>query len=104
MAVHTRKTTDLALVEKAPPGLRARELFEEARKASLDHLRDLATAIDQVRALSEVVVDAGDLYDPGIRDLAQRLAEDLTWRGRTLEKLAALQVPRAAAEPAREVG
>jgi hypothetical protein len=105
MSAHPRRTAEFAVVEKAAPGLRAQQLYEEARRASQDHLRELAAAIDQVRTLSEAVVEAGDLYGPGVHDLAERLAEELFWRGKTLEKLGGLPgAPAAAAEPAREVG
>jgi hypothetical protein len=105
MSTHARKTAGLALVAPSPPAQRAHQLFAEARRAAQDHLRQLAAAIDAVRTLSEAVVEGGELYAPGVRDLAARLAEDLLWRGKSLERLTGGPAMRAAmAEPAREVG
>jgi hypothetical protein len=86
-----RKGQGLAVVEPAAPGVRARQLFDEARKAAQEHLVRLEASIDETRALAEAVVAAGDLYGPGVTDLAARLAEDLVWRAKSLEALALRQ-------------
>ena len=83
-----RPEPELALVPPAAAGVRARELMAEARSAALDNLADLATALDAARALANSVVDGGDLYGVGLRDLASRLSEDLLGRGRSLQALA----------------
>jgi hypothetical protein len=81
----------LGLVEPPPPGVKARQLYEEARLASLEHLRALDAAIATVRDLSDAIVEGGELYAPGLRDLARRLSEDLSWKAKTLQKLSQRQ-------------
>jgi hypothetical protein len=81
-----RKPSGLSVVETSP-GAKARALFDEARAASFEHLAALASALEAVRRLSEDVVTAGDLYGPGVHALAERLAEDLFWRSKTLASL-----------------
>jgi hypothetical protein len=74
-----------------PTAIRARQLFEEAKALSLEHVRSLGSAIDAVRDLSEQIALGGDLYSPGIRDLAERLAEDLLWKSKSVEQLVQIQ-------------
>ena len=62
----------------------ARQLFEEAKVVSLQHLRALETAIAGVRDLSDDIVDAGDLYVPGLHELAIGLAAEDSPRYRAL--------------------
>jgi hypothetical protein len=92
-----RPTVLLGVVETPPAGLRARQLFEDAREASLEHLRALELAIAAVRDLSDEVVHGGELYTPGLRELARNLSEDLFWKAKTLELLSQRQSdqPRA---------
>ncbi len=82
-----KRTTLLGVVEPPPPGLRAHQLFEEARAASVEHLRALQLAIATVRDLSDEIVRGGELYTPGLRELARSLTEDLFWKAKTLELL-----------------
>ena len=89
-----RRSRVLGVVETPLPGLRARQLFDEARAASLEHLRALERAIVTVRDLSDEVVHGGDLYAPGLRELARNLAEDLFWKAKTLELLSRRQGER----------
>jgi hypothetical protein len=83
-----RPELELALVPAASAGVRARELMAEARNAALDNLADLASALEAARGLANSVVDGGDLYGVGLRDLSRRLSEDLLDRGRSLQALA----------------
>ena len=71
------------------PSERARLLMHAARAAAVEQLEALNAAIKVVRELSLEVIDGGDAYDVGIRDLAARLSEDLLWRGKNLEALTA---------------
>jgi hypothetical protein len=84
----------LGVVETPPAGLRARQLFEEARVASVDHLRALERAIATVRDLADEIVCGGELYSPGLRELARNLTEDLFWKAKTLELLSQRQSDR----------
>jgi hypothetical protein len=90
-----RRPPALGVVEPPPAGLKARQLFEEAKAVSLEHLRALEVAIDAVRNLSDEIVDGGDLYAPGLRELARKLTEDLFWTSKTLEVLSRRQDERA---------
>jgi hypothetical protein len=83
-----RPEPELSLVLPAPAAVRARKLMEEARSAALDNLTELAAALDTARTLANSVVDGGDLYGVGLRDLGRRLSEELLDRGRTLQTLA----------------
>jgi hypothetical protein len=78
----------IGLVSPPPAGLRARQLFQEARRASLDHVGALQDALAGVRQLLGDLVEGGEVYSPGLNALAARLAEDLFWRSKTLEALA----------------
>jgi hypothetical protein len=71
------------------PGQRARLLMREARAAAIEQLEALDAAIKVVRDLSREVGQGGDAHSVGVRDLAARLAEDLLWRGKSLEALMA---------------
>jgi hypothetical protein len=84
---------ELALVPRATPGERARKLQLEARLASLEHLAALQAVIGETHDMAQTVVEGGDLYDVGIRDLARRLVEDLSWRAKSLEVLTLRQRP-----------
>ncbi len=89
--VVARAEPELSLVPSPSPGQRAQQLLAEARTVSLEHLAALVAAIAATRDLARDVVDAGDVYGPGLEDFAGRLAEDLFWRGKTLDALAARQ-------------
>jgi hypothetical protein len=81
----------LGLVAAPPPAARARQLFAEARAASLDHLRALDGAMARLNELLDAIADGGELYAPGLRDFAGRLAEELSWKSRTLQMLSRRQ-------------
>jgi hypothetical protein len=81
----------IGLVAPPQPGLKARQLLREARKASLDHVGELQSAIGLVRSLLEDVVEGGEVYAPGLSEFAVRLSDDLFWRSKTLEMLAQRQ-------------
>jgi len=69
------------------PGERAQQLMADARAASLEHLDLLAASVEVVRRLARTVADGGEVYGAGVRDLAGRLAEDMLWRGKSLQAL-----------------
>jgi hypothetical protein len=81
-------------IEARPPASataaeRARKLLLESRAAAVEHVEALEAAIKVVRELCSGVLDGGDAYSVGVRDLAAQLAEDLLWRGKRLEALIA---------------
>lgn len=81
----------ISLVAAPSPALKARQLLDEARRAALEHLRQLQSSMETVRALADSVVEGGELYAPGLPELAGRLSEDLFWRAKTLEMLSQRQ-------------
>jgi hypothetical protein len=90
----------LAGVEAAAtPAERARLLLQAARAAAVEQLDALDAAIKVVRSLSLEVLDGGDAYSAGVRDLAAHLSEDLLWRGKSLEAHAARERSRLWARP-----
>jgi hypothetical protein len=86
----------IELVAPPRPGLKARQLFHEAEKASLEHVIALQSAVEAVQALLEDVVEGGGIYAPGLGEFAGRLKEDLFWKSKTLESLAQKQRLRVA--------
>jgi hypothetical protein len=78
----------IALVEPASAAIKALQLYREAKRASLDHIDQLISAVDSARILANELVVGGDLYGPGLHDMASRLSEELLWKGRTLQVLA----------------
>ena len=83
-----RSEPELALVPQASAAVRASQLMAEARSAALDNLTELMAALETARSLAGSVVDGGDLYGVGLRDLSRRLSDDLLDRGRSLQALA----------------
>jgi hypothetical protein len=82
-----RTELELSHVTPDSAGERARLLLAQAKSVSLEHLKALQDVLAEAQALSEGVVQGGDLYTPGLHDFARRLAEDLRWRAGTLEAL-----------------
>ncbi|HEX3408069.1 MAG TPA: hypothetical protein VHS81_12600 [Caulobacteraceae bacterium] len=78
----------IGLVSPPPAGLRARQLFQEARRASLDHVGALQDAVASVLQLLDDVVEGGEVYTPGLSAFAARLGEDLFWKSKSLATLA----------------
>jgi hypothetical protein len=54
------------------------------REMASSHVIALEQALAQVGKLAAELVEGGDAYPPGIRQLAQRLAEDAPWNVQTL--------------------
>lgn len=78
----------ISLVKSPPPAARARSLLRDAKRASLEHVSLLEAALKSARELSDAVVDAGNLYDPGLREVARQLSDLLLWKSKTLQALA----------------
>ena len=91
LATLERRKPEISLVESPPPGVKARQLLQEARRASVEHVAALEQAILTARKLSDTVVEAGDLYAPGLHAFATRLSEELFWRSKSLAALAERQ-------------
>jgi len=82
-----REGQSFALAPTPSPAVRARQLFEEARAAGLEHLRTLEAALAAAQDLSGEVAEGGEVYGPGVRDFAKKLSEELFWKAKTLQKL-----------------
>lgn len=82
-----RTEPELSLLTPPSAAERARQLLAQAKGVSLEHLKALQDALAEAQALSEAVVQGGDLYTPGLQDFARRLAEELRSRAGTLEAL-----------------
>jgi hypothetical protein len=74
-------------------GERVRRLQAEAKGLALEHVRVLARAMVDIQMLAAEIAEGGDVYAPGARDLARRLAEDLDARVQTLEAITARSAP-----------
>lgn len=81
----------LELVVDPSPAVKARQLFEEAKAASFEHLRLLDAGLQTVGGQLEAIVEGGDLYAPGLREFARKLAEDLAYKTKTLRMLSQRQ-------------
>ena len=94
-----------------PAGSRAEEMRRlqlMLREMASSHVIALEEALTQVGKLAAEVVEGGDAYPPGIRQLAQRLAEDAPWnvqtmgaiRSRTLRVVKRQDTPAGTLRPA----
>lgn len=67
---------------------RVRRLQAEARMLAKDHVRSLTEAMVNVEQMAAEIAEGGEVYPPGVRELAGRLVEDLESRVQTLEAIA----------------
>jgi hypothetical protein len=81
----------IGLVSPPAAGLKARQLFLEAKKASLEHISALQSAMTVVQSLLDDVVEGREVYSPGLSEFAARLSEELFWKAKTLASLAQKQ-------------
>jgi hypothetical protein len=86
-----RCAPNLGVVGPTPPGVRARLLWDEARLAAREHLDEVNVAIATAHERLMQVAEGGDVYGPGLRDLAGRMAAELDLKSRTLRALAERQ-------------
>jgi hypothetical protein len=83
----TSAQLEISLPAAPLAGEQARRLYREARFISLEHIKALQLAMAEARDLARATVDGGDLYVVGLQDYAARLAQELFWRGKSLEAL-----------------
>ena len=91
------RAAGLSVVTPVAAAERALSLHLEARRVSLEHLAALQASIEATQALAQAVVDAGDLYAPGLGAFAARFGEQLVRDGKALEALTLRQRDAAAA-------
>lgn len=66
---------------------RIRYLQAEARSLAGEHVGDLCVALDRVEKLAGEIATGGDAYPPGVRDIAQRLVEDMVAKAQNIRAL-----------------
>lgn len=67
---------------------RVRRLQAEAKALAKDHVNAFGAAMVDLERLAGEIAEGGDVYAPGVRDLARRLAEELDARAQTLRAIA----------------
>ncbi|MEH6676280.1 hypothetical protein [Phenylobacterium sp.] len=83
VATVERTNSDTAVVE------RVRRLQSEARSLVGEHVRALEAALGDVERLSAEIAGGGELYPPGVREIARRLIEDAEVKAQALEAIMA---------------
>jgi hypothetical protein len=68
---------------------RVRRLQSEARGLVSEHVRALEAALNEVERLSAEIAGGGELYPPGVREIARRLTEDAEVKAQALEAIMA---------------
>ncbi len=68
---------------------RVRRLQTEARMLAREQIEALEKAMAEVAAKAMEIAEGGDAYPAGVRDLANRLAEDLQTRSQSMQVLMA---------------
>lgn len=68
---------------------RVRRLQAEARGLVSEHVRALESALAEVERLSAEIAGGGELYPPGVREIARRLTEEAEVRAQALEAIMA---------------
>ena len=66
---------------------RIRRLQAEAKGLAREHVEALEAALAQVERLSAEIAEGGDIYPPGVRDIARRLVDDCELKIQTLEAI-----------------
>lgn len=69
------------------PHVRAQRLLAEARAAADEQVQQLEQALVVVAQLSADVGQGGDVYPPGVRDIAKRISGDAAWCAQTLDSI-----------------
>lgn len=75
--------------EAAAVAERVRRLQAEARGLVGEHVRALEAALGEVERLSQEIAGGGELYPPGIREIARRLTEEAEMKAQALEAIMA---------------
>lgn len=63
---------------------RVRRLQSEARGLVGEHVRALEAALNEVERLSAEIATGGELYPPGVREIARRLTEEAEVKAQAL--------------------
>jgi hypothetical protein len=68
-------------------GEQIRRLQAEARQLAKDHVRAMSAAMLETGLMAAEIAQGGEVYPPGIRELAERLVNETEARVQTLEAL-----------------
>jgi hypothetical protein len=83
-----RSKPALSLVATVPPlAERIARLQQEARALATQHADQLIVAMAEVERLASEVVEVGSLHQPGVREIARRLADDMAAQARTIQAI-----------------
>jgi hypothetical protein len=76
-------------LDRPPESLseRTRRRQFEAKMLALEHIDELRRAINKAEAFAATVANGGEVYPPGVRDVAERLASYLDTQRRTIDAL-----------------
>jgi len=74
----------VATETQSPLADRIARLQREARTLAAQHVDQLVAAMAEVERLAGEIVDAGSLHQPGVREVARRLADDLAAQAQTI--------------------
>lgn len=82
-------SVQLSVVSPSPetPAQRANRLMAEAKAAAQEQITALEQALAQVADLAAQIVDGGDIYPAGVRDLCRRMADEAVWKTQTLDAI-----------------
>lgn len=68
---------------------RVQRLQDEARALAKDHIKALGHAMLDLAEMAAEIAEGGDVYPPGIRDVARRLVAEMEERELTVAAIAA---------------
>lgn len=83
----------LKIVPDSPPDTasilheRIQQLRVETRRLVADHVACLTEALLKAEQIADQIAEGGDIYPPGVRDLANRLREDAAAKAQTLSAI-----------------
>lgn len=82
--------------ESSPPAAsaallreRIQQLRAETRNLVIEHVERLTAALLDTQQIADEIAVGGDVYPPGVRDLASRLREDAAAKAQTLNAIMA---------------
>jgi chorismate mutase len=66
---------------------RVRRLQAEAKQLAKDHVHALTARMIELEQMASEIAEGGDVYPPGVRDLARRIVDDCEARVQTMEAI-----------------
>lgn len=88
MAVARKPALSVVSTEpQSPLADRIARLQRDARVLAAQHVDQLLAAMAEVERLAGEVVDAGSIHQPGVREIARRVAEDIAAQAQTIQAI-----------------